>query len=183
MGRWRSILDPAEQALFDRIALALWLSVSLGDPIPEQDKDNLAKFHESIQDLVTFGKEQPRVPARSVPYASRLSAIQRESVSKEDEQSHSETTSGPISIPIPGSSARKRVFDESLDMEPDFEDDFSINDVFDVDLFLAQSVGDDTMTPEVLDLGWNDILSTTVLLLASTAFSAYLTLATGEPPC
>lgn len=171
-------MDPAEHPLFDRVALALWLSVSFGDPMPERaDKENLAKFHELIQDLVTLGKEHPRAPARSVPYATQLSAIQREYASREDERSREQATSAPVSIPIPGGGGRKRVFDESLDEEPDLEDDFSISDVFDVDLFLAQSVGDDSEA-KIIDLGWNDILSTTVLLLASTAFSAFFTLAT-----
>ncbi|MBE3049230.1 hypothetical protein IMZ48_43375, partial [Candidatus Bathyarchaeota archaeon] len=157
MARWRSVLDPAEHPLFDRIALALWLSVSFGDSPEREDKENLAKFHELMQDLVTLGKEQPRAPARSVPYATRLSAIQREYASKEEERSRGQATSTPVSIPIPGGGRRKRVFDESLDEEPELEDDFSISDVFDVDLFLAQSVGDDEAGGGVVDLGWNDI--------------------------
>lgn len=186
MGRWRSILDPGEHPLFDRIALALWLSVSSGDPMHERaDKESLAKFHEQMQGLVTLGKEHPRVPIRSVPYATRLGAIQRGIVLEEDERSRGQAMSDPVSIPIPGGSSRKRVFNESLEMEdvePNFDGNFSISDVFDVDLFLSQSVDDNVDGAGVVDLGWNDILSTTVLLLASTAFSAFLTLATGTSP-
>lgn len=180
MGRWRSILDPTEQLLFDRIGMALWLSISHGDPTPEQDKDNLARFHESIQDLITLGKDRPRAPAQSVPYATRLHAIQRDYPSKADEEASGQTIPGTASIPIPGGGTRKRVFDESLDAELDFGDDFSISDVFDVDLFLAHSVEDDSAAAGVVDLGWNDILSTTVLLLTSTAFSTFLSLASGK---
>lgn len=85
--------------------------------------------------------------------------------------------SGAVSIPIPGGGARKRVYDEALDADED-GDGFSISDVFDVERFLERSVGDES-DGGALDLGWNDILSTTALLLASTAFSVFLTLTTG----
>lgn len=172
LGRWRSLLSAEEHPLFDRIALALWLSFGLSDPVPERaDKEGLAKFHGLIQDLVTL-QDYPRTPA-PVPYATRLSAVQREYIAREEQ---TRTQSDPISIPIPGG-AQKRVFDEALDAEDD--DGFSISDVFDVEGFLAQSVGDGSEACEVLELGWNDILSTTVLVLASTAFSVFLTLTTG----
>lgn len=172
LGRWRSLLSAEEHPLFDRIALALWLSIGLSDPVPERaDKEGLAKFHGLIQDLVTL-QDYPLTPA-PVPYATRLSAVQREYIAREEQ---TRTQSDPISIPIPGG-ARKRVFDEALDAEDD--DGFSISDVFDVEGFLAQSVGDGSEAGEVLELGWNDILSTTVLVLASTAFSVFLTLTTG----
>lgn len=172
LGRWRSLLSAEEHPLFDRIALALWLSVGLSDPMPErEDKEGLAKFHELIQELITT-EEQPRAQA-SVPYATSLSAVQREYLAKEEQTAEE---SAPIAIPIPGGS-RKRVFDEALDAGDD--DGFSISDVFDVEGFLAQSVGDESHTGEVLDLGLNDVLSTTVLVLASTAFSVFLTLTTG----
>ena len=168
-------MGPDEHPLFDRVALELWLSVGLSDPMPERaEKEGLAKFHELVQDLVT-PEPLSRDTAHPAPYAMPLSAIQRGYFAQEEQTGAQ--TSGVASIPIPGGGGtRKRVFDEALDAD---DDGFSISDVFDVERFLAQSVGDDSVTGVVLDLGWNDILSTTVLLLASSAFSIFLTLTTG----
>ncbi|SPN98766.1 uncharacterized protein DNG_01807 [Cephalotrichum gorgonifer] len=177
--RWRSILDPDDHPLFDKVNFALWFSLGFPDPTPgREDKDSLARFQELMQDIVTLEKENPRAPARTAPYATRLRDIQQEYAAKEDRQPRGQATSDPVSIPIPSGGARKRVYDESLDMEPEVGYGFSINDVFDVDRFLAQSVDSESTADQVMDLGWNDILSTTVLLLASTAFSVLLTLTT-----
>ena len=178
LGRWRSLLAPDEHPLFDKIALSLWLSVGLSDPTPERaEKDGLSRFQELMQDLV-IPEPHPRAAVHPAPYATPLGAIQREHASKEEQAGA--PASGAVSIPIPSGGARKRVYDEALDADGDGDGDgFSISDVFDVERFLARSVGDESEGGGAPDLAWNDILSTTALILASTAFSVFLTLTTG----
>lgn len=89
-----------------------------------------------------------------------------------------------MSIPIPGGNmAQKRRLAESVAFTPESEsvdDGFSIDEFFDVDRFLAESMDSEPVPKRFPNLELYDILATTVLLVASVAFSIVLTLMTSK---
>ncbi|CAI4212906.1 unnamed protein product [Parascedosporium putredinis] len=188
LGRWKAVLDPDEIPLFDTIAFSLWAYTDLPDPATYErnDKENLARFQELIQDLVTLERSHHRNPGRTAPYASRLSTIQKQYTAAEGGTGRTATATAPaMSIPIPAGNmarTRRRLADEVAFTPDSVGDDgtgagFSIDEFFDVDRFLAESMGSDAPSPErIPDLGLYDILATTALLVASVAFSVILTL-------
>ncbi|PKS11047.1 hypothetical protein jhhlp_002808 [Lomentospora prolificans] len=176
LGRWKTILAPDEKILFNTIAFSLWAYTDLEEPVHERsDRENLARFQELIQDLVTLERNYHRAPGRSAPYATRLSTIQKQYMATEG------LSSGqiPMSIPIPGGNMmQRRRMADAAESTPESGDDFSIDQFFDVDRFLAESMDSESVPGKFPDPGLYDILSITVLLVASVAFSVVLTLMT-----
>jgi hypothetical protein len=193
LGRWRTVLNPSELELFDRIAFSLWAYTD-ESPVgtPPTAATDLYYFQELIQELVSIEKNGGRIPQGHHPSGSRLCAIQRDmqTLAAQTTTSSSSTCSsihgqhGGPSFDLGGAPEElPDDFADSPDLVGFIDTDFPITDFINMDLCddFEKPPQESTPTPELWHRPWKDIPPTIILLLASIAFSIILAVAIGKP--
>nr|XP_036582732.1 ankyrin repeat protein [Colletotrichum truncatum]KAF6791523.1 ankyrin repeat protein [Colletotrichum truncatum] len=168
LDRWRSVLPSSSRLLFDELAFGMWAFTPSGDTTSDLDVVNLPHFQELVQNLLSLEKRKESVPSRSSASGSRLSAIQREFETHETPQA---ATQGQA---IPGRSPTRL---DSYASSSTQRDDFLWADFVHMDRF--EDTRGQSNTPPSLPNSWEDALSSTMMLLASVAFSIVLSFMIG----
>lgn len=154
--------------LFDDLAFRMWAYTPSTGDASDLDLDNLPYFQELVQNLSSLERSMESAPTRVLSSHSRLAAIQRTFETQEAQQGVSQPQAIPgrsqsIQAPYAGSSTQRDdlMWGDFLHMEC-FED--------------TPSRGKHAASSAA---GWEDVLSSTMLLLASVAFSIVLGLILG----
>jgi hypothetical protein len=188
---WRSVLDAAACPLFDRIAGALWNYSPDDGKVRKTDLGDWFEFTELLQDIVSTDRvDSQHATAPYLPFSTRLSAMQSQHCCRPSEDD--DGRAGPLAIPGGNSSGTragempvlKRTWQDSFVLTPDSGPGFfSMDDFFDVEKFLSQSVESEKQSGASIeaniDLFLKDILRPTAHQLASVAYAIIFTFMIG----
>ncbi|KAF9872042.1 ankyrin repeat protein [Colletotrichum karsti] len=167
LDRWRSLLPGSSYAFFDEIAFRMWAFTPPSHAVSDFDPSNLPHFQGLVQGLISLEKRREAAPSRSSASGSRLSAIQRSFETRETSQHAAQGQT------IPGRSSTRQTSHPNSSTQ---QDDFTWADFLHMDRFEDVARGQ-SRTPAANS--WEDALSSTMILLASVAFSIVLSLMIG----
>ncbi|OHE90501.1 hypothetical protein CORC01_14205 [Colletotrichum orchidophilum] len=173
LDRWRSILPASSQLLFDDLAFHMWGYTPLGQMPLHPDSECLPHFQDLAQNLISLEKRKESIPSRISTPGIRLAAIQR---AFENQETHLGVASSQAQT-IPGRSQSGQTSYAGSSTQRD--------DLFWADFLHMDRLEDTTLRQPApsssLNGGWEDVLSSTMLLLFSVAFSIVLGLILGNP--
>ncbi|KAK7432532.1 hypothetical protein QQZ08_000739 [Neonectria magnoliae] len=177
LGRWRTLLQGSEKTMFDEIVCAVWNIDTVPTlDMPESDPDELYRFQELIQNLISL-EDMKRVKSRSS--GSRLRAVQRQLQSRKRKPGLMPRANRPSVQPIGSFQSIGSVLGRlTHDTDSFYEDDVDLAEFIDLDA-LGYDVVDAKPTapkePVEPSVDWKDVHPIVVLVLASVAFSIALT--------
>lgn len=148
----------------------MWEFVPADEPSCDLDLGNLHHFQGLVQGLLALERRREAAPSRSSASGSRLAAIQRAFETHESRQGVAQGQA------IPGRSPPRSTAHSVSSTQ---QDDFMWADFLHMDRFEEMARGG-SRTPPALPNSWEDALSSTMMLLASVAFSVVLSLVIGE---
>ena len=188
---WRSQLDPSDYALFDVLAESLWNYNQDDVKVKKTDLGDWFEFTELLQNIVSTDKvDSHHTLAPYMPFSTRLAAVHSEHA-RRSVADDGDGRPGPVAIPGNSSgggrgddlSTRKRTWEDSFFLTPDSSAGFSMDDFFDVEKFLSQSIDSETPSGANIDADIDfflkDILRPTAHLLASVAYAVIFTFMIG----
>ncbi|OLN96899.1 hypothetical protein CCHL11_02461 [Colletotrichum chlorophyti] len=170
LDRWRSVLPADSQLLFDSLAFGMWAFTPSGDDNFDLDQDGIRYFQELVNDLVSSERQKASAPSRMPSAGSRLAAVQR---AFEEQNSHQ--SAGPQVI-SPSRSQPRHIADVASSAQ---RDDLVWAEFLHMERFDDLSSKRHSAHSSTTAMGWEDVLSSSVLLLASVAFSIVLVLILG----
>ncbi|GKT48954.1 uncharacterized protein ColSpa_09135 [Colletotrichum spaethianum] len=171
LDRWRSILPASSQVLFDDLALRMWAYTPSGGAPSDPNSDSLSHFQDLVQNLISLEKRKESMPSRISAPGSRLAAIQR---AFESQETHMGFSQGQA---IPG---RSQPCQSSHASSSTQRDDLVWADFLHMEQF--EDMASRQTGPSSAEVGgWEDLLSATMLLLVSVAFSIVLALILRKP--
>ncbi|KAF5520404.1 hypothetical protein CGCA056_v008642 [Colletotrichum aenigma] len=169
ISKWRSVLPISSLIPFDEVAHEMWEFIPADKPSCDLDLGNLHHFQGLVQGLLALERRREAAPSRSSASGSRLAAIQRAFDTHESRQGVAQGQA------IPGRSPPRSVAHSTSSTQ---QDDFMWADFLHMDRFEEMTRGV-SRTPPALPNSWEDALSSTMMLLASVAFSVVLSLVIG----
>ncbi|KAF7548243.1 hypothetical protein G7Z17_g7181 [Cylindrodendrum hubeiense] len=186
LGRWRTLLQGSEKTMFDEIVCAVWNIDAVPTlDMPENDPDELYRFQELIQNLISL-EDIKHLKSRSS--GSRLRAVQRQLKSRKRKLGLGQRTDRPPIQPVGSFQSIGSVLGRlTHDTDSFYEDEVDLGEFIDLDAFGVEpddpkpTTSSDPMEPPV---EWKDVHPIVVLVLASVAFSIALTAVSAiqDPP-
>ncbi|KAH7141359.1 hypothetical protein B0J13DRAFT_556682 [Dactylonectria estremocensis] len=176
LGRWKTLLQGSERTMFDEIVCAVWNVDTVPTlDLPESDPDELYRFQELIQNLISL---EDTKHLKSGSSGSRLRAVQRQLKSQKKTMRRQRADRPPVQ-PIGSFQSIGSVIRElTRDTDSFHEDEIDLEDFIDLDAFGVAPVDSnpascsESLEPHV---EWKDVHPIVVLLFASVAFSIALT--------
>ncbi|KAF6830658.1 ankyrin repeat protein [Colletotrichum plurivorum] len=165
--RWRAVLPGPSHALFDDLAFRMWAFVPGLDSASDADPVGVPRFQGLIQSLLSLEARREDGTSRSSATGTRLSAVHR--VFERQESRHEVVGAQAI----PGRSQSRQ--QHSSGASSTQQDDFMWSDFLNMDSF-EDATGE---LPKASVSNWEHALSSTLMLLASVAFSIILSLIIG----
>lgn len=161
------MLPGPSHVLFDELASGMWAFVPGPDATSDAEAVDVPRFQGLVQSLLSLETRKEDVLSRSSAAGARLSAVHR---FFERQEGRTEVAGAQA---IPGRSQSRQ---HSLGASSTQQDDFAWSDFLNMDSFEDTIAGQSETS---VSNHWGRALSSTLMLLASVAFSIILSLIIG----